>query len=148
MHLPTTPTLLATLTLLSTTQAHYMDIVGDWRWKLNKPQLIYNPHLENNARKTVIDSNGQMIHQLNPSTFGQVLGPSDPSDDGFWRVFVGGWLCERPDFPGMNGICATAGQGWIHDSVGHADILMSIYQDYKTIGCANHAGIWACDVGY
>lgn len=149
MQLPTSKTTLLTtaLSLLGTTQAHYMDIVGDWRWRMGLYQLQYSAEMEANARKTVIDSNGQMIHQLNPGTFAQVLAPGGPSDDDFWRVLVGGWLCELPDLPGMNGICAEASQGWVYDGqTAHAEIMRTT--ELQTIGCAQYAGIWSCDLGY
>ncbi|KAM7188046.1 hypothetical protein V8F33_010903 [Rhypophila sp. PSN 637] len=147
MMLPTKTSLLASFALLGATQAHYMDIVGDWRWRMGLYQLQYSSALEANARKTVVDSNGQMVHQLNKGSFGQVLAPGGTSDNDFWRVLVGGWLCELPNAPGMNGVCAEASKGWYYGGqTGHAEIMRST--QYKTIGCANYKGIWACDLGY
>ncbi|KAK3314973.1 hypothetical protein B0H66DRAFT_328863 [Apodospora peruviana] len=122
--------------------AGYMDVVSDWRNRLGLKQLKLDGTLENNARKTVVEGNGKMVHQLNPGSFAQVLAPGGPND--FTHCFVGGWLCERPDMKGMNGICATEGKGWIHTSTGHADILTS--GSYSKIGCANYNGIWGCDL--
>ena len=124
---------------------HYMDIVGEWRWRLGLSQLQYDSHLESNALDTVISSNGQMIHKLNPGTFAQVLAPGRCGNlDDFYSLFVGGWLCERPDLPGLNGICANY-PGWSHGGqTGHADILTS--PSYSRIGCACAVDIWSCDL--
>ncbi|KAF2275788.1 uncharacterized protein EI97DRAFT_433733 [Westerdykella ornata] len=124
--------------------AGYMATVDEWRGKLGLAKLAVDAQLEANALKTCKDGNGQMVHQLNPGTMGQVLAPGGPED--FYHVFVGGWLCERPDMPGLNGVCAEASKGWYYTSTGHADILVS--DKYKTIGCANYNGIWSCDLGY
>lgn len=83
-----------------------------------------------------------MKHHLYPGTLSQVLCPGPL--DGFRYCFVGGWLCEKPDMPGMNGICKTEGAGFFHDATGHADILTS--PRYARIGCANFQGLWACDL--
>ena len=125
-----------------------MATVNEWRAKLGLPAFQQSSKREATALKTAKDGNGNMVHQLLPGTFGQVLAPGKP--DEFFHCFVGGWLCERPDMAGMNGICATASKGWYYTSTGHADILTS--KNYKTIGCANAigsngVGIWACDLG-
>jgi hypothetical protein len=120
--------------------AGYMGLVDEWRSKLGLPKLQYDTKLENNARKTCNESGGKQVHQLNPGSQGQVLAPGKP--DQFYKVFVGGWLCERPNV--MGGVCSSASQGWEYHSTGHADILMS--PKYKKIGCACALGIWACDV--
>lgn len=147
MQLPTKTTLLFVLPFLAQTQAHYMDIVGDWRQRMGLYQLQYSSAMEANARKTVVDSNGQMIHQLNPGSFGQVLAPGGPTEDDFWRVLVGGWLCELPDAPGMNGICAEASKGWAYNGqTGHAELMRTT--QLRTIGCAQYKNIWSCDLGY
>lgn len=124
----------------------YMGVVDEWRQKLGLAKLAYSSKLEANALNTAQESpgEGQMKHKLNPGSMGQVLAPG--SADEFYHCFVGGWLCERPDMPGMDGVCATASKGWYYTSTGHADLLIS--QDYKTIGCANAMGVWACDLGY
>lgn len=93
--------------------------------------------------KTVQASNGQMVHQLNPGSFAQVLAPGKPNE--FEKCFVGGWLCEKPSLPGLGAaVCDAASQGWSYDGTGHADILTS--PNYKKIGCANYQGIWGCDL--
>ncbi|KAI1252476.1 hypothetical protein MGN70_007054 [Eutypa lata] len=122
---------------------YYMDIVSKWRSNLGLPALAEDGTLVGNAQKTVDEGNGQMIHQLNPGTYGQTLAPGQP--DGFEHVFVGGWLCEIPTLPGLNGVCDTElGQGWYYNGqTGHAEILTS--PNYSRIGCANAVGIWACD---
>ena len=64
----------------------------------------------------------------------------------FERVFVGGWLCERPTLAGLNGACGSQlADGWDHaGQTGHADILTA--PNYKKIGCAFSQGIWGCDL--
>jgi len=91
----------------------YMDVVTEWRKKLGLPALTQDSKLEANALKTCNDGNGQMVHELNPGTMGQVLAPGQP--DGFLKVFVGGWLCEEPSLPGLNGICSSMSQGWAYN---------------------------------
>lgn len=122
----------------------YMSIQTKWRVAGGLKAFIYDSKLEANALKTVKDSNGKMVHELNPGSMGQVLAPGDATN--FEHVYVGGWLCEVPTLPGLNGICATQSVGWDHSSgeTGHADILTS--KSYTKIGCALYAGIWACDV--
>lgn len=120
----------------------YMAIVDEWRAKLGLEALTQDSKLEANAKDTVVTSNGKMVHKLNPGSYGQVLAPGSP--DEFYSCFVGGWLCERPDMAGMNGVCNTASKGWSHTSTGHADILTS--GSYSKIGCANYNGIWGCDL--
>lgn len=122
----------------------YMDIVSKWRAKLGLTALAEDATLVANAQKTVDDGNGQMAHELNPGTYGQVLAPGAP--DEFENVFVGGWLCEMPTLTGLDGVCDTAlGQGWDYDGqTGHAEILTS--PSYSRIGCANAVGIWGCDL--
>ncbi|KAJ4348851.1 uncharacterized protein N0V89_010230 [Didymosphaeria variabile] len=121
----------------------YIDTVNTWRAKLGLSNLSQDDTLQNNALKTCDDGNGEMKHELNPGTFGQVLAPGQP--DEFEKVFVGGWLCEKPDMPGMDGICASMSDGWAYNGqTGHADILSS--KDYTKIGCSNAKGIWGCDV--
>ncbi|KAF2855028.1 hypothetical protein T440DRAFT_201841 [Plenodomus tracheiphilus IPT5] len=125
------------------TGSGYQGIVDKWRAKLNLKPLINSKKLEDNAMNTVIASNGEMIHKLNAGTFGQVLAPGDKDD--FEHVFVGGWLCEIPTLPGLDGICQTQSAGWTYQGqTGHAEILTS--PNYSEIGCAFNAGIWCCDL--
>jgi hypothetical protein len=121
-----------------------MAIVDEYRTKLGLPALAQSSDREATALKTAQDGNGQMVHQLLPGTYGQVLAPGGPDD--FKHVFVGGWLCEIPTLPGLDGECDTQSKGWTYSSTGHADILTS--DSYKNIGCANAGGIWACDLGW
>lgn len=105
--------------------------------------LAKDSTLEANDLKTVQDGQGTMNHELNQGTMAQVLAPG--AQDEFEKVFVGGWLCERPDLPGLNGICSTMSQGWNYNGeTGHADILTST--SYSKIGCAWADGIWGCDL--
>ena len=105
--------------------------------------LAHDSKLESNAMDTVVSSNGQMVHKLNPGSFGQVLAPGNADD--FEHVFVGGWLCEMPSLPGLDGVCATQSEGWAYaGQTGHAEILTS--DSYSKIGCALHEGIWCCDL--
>lgn len=125
------------------TNSGYQGIVDTWRSKLGLKALTNSAKLEANALDTVVSSNGQMVHKLNPGTYGQVLAPGSESD--FEHVFVGGWLCEIPTLPGLDGVCATQSDGWTYEGqTGHAEILTS--GSYSEIGCALHAGIWCCDV--
>ena len=125
------------------TASGYMAVVDTWRSKLGKKALACDSKLEANALDTVVSSNGVMIHKLNPGTMGQVLAPGNADD--FEHVFVGGWLCEIPTLPGLDGVCATQSNGWDYQGqTGHADILTS--DNYSKIGCKLYAGIWACDL--
>jgi len=124
------------------TETGYMAIVDEYRAKLGLSKLTQDATLEANALKTAQDGNGQMVHELNPGSFAQVLAPGGPDD--FKHCFVGGWLCEKPDLPGLNGECATESEGWYYTSTGHADILTS--PSYSKIGCGNAGGIWGCDL--
>lgn len=127
----------------STNDGSYMSIVNEWRAKMGMSALTQSDTLQANALKTCVDGDGQMVHELNPGSFAQVLAPG--SADEFEKVFVGGWLCERPNLPGLNGICDTMSQGWAYDGqTGHADILSSTA--YSKIGCALYKGIWGCDL--
>jgi hypothetical protein len=123
----------------------YMGVVNKWRSNMGLSPLQQSGQLESNARKCVTESNGQMVHELNPGSYGQVLAPGSEGD--FEHVFVGGWLCERPSLLGAQGssVCSQQGQGWDHQGqTGHADILSS--GQYSKIGCALYAGIWGCDL--
>jgi hypothetical protein len=86
-----------------------------------------------------------MKHKLNPGTYGQVLAPGKPDMESFLSVFVGGWLCEIPTLPGLDGVCSTMSKGWSYEGqTGHAEILTS--DNYSKIGCKNYEGIWCCDL--
>lgn len=129
----------------SSTASGYMGVVDTWRAKMGMDPIKQDAKLESNAMDTVVASNGQMIHKLNEGSMGQVLAPGNA--DGFEHVFVGGWLCEIPTLPGLDGVCQTASEGWAYEGqTGHAKILSD--PKYTKIGCALHAGIWCCDVGY
>ncbi|KAJ9615393.1 hypothetical protein H2200_001468 [Cladophialophora chaetospira] len=126
-------------------QDGYLDVVSKWRSAGGLPALAQDSTLEGNAMKTSSDSTNGLQHELNPGTFAQVLAPGDASN--FESVYVGGWLCEVPSLPGLNGICSTMAQGWDHSDgeTGHADILTST--KYTKIGCAlSSTGVWACDL--
>jgi hypothetical protein len=123
----------------------YMDIVSEWRAKMGMKPLECDPKLEDNAMNVVVEGNGVMKHKLNPGTYGQVLAPGKPDLESFLHVFVGGWLCEIPTLPGLDGVCGTMSQGWSYEGqTGHAEILTS--DNYSKIGCKNHEGIWCCDL--
>lgn len=143
----TTSTLSASTsnTQTASSGSDYMAIVEKWRSKGGLPALDKDSALESNALKTSTDSVGGLIHELNPGTMAQVLAPGNP--DNFENVYVGGWLCEIPTLPGLDGICDTASQGWAYDGqTGHAAILTST--SYSRIGCAiaSSTGVWACDL--
>jgi uncharacterized protein YkwD len=121
----------------------YMAIVDEYRQKLGLKALKCSTKLEANAYKTADDGHGQMVHQLLPGTYGQTLAPGNAGD--FLHVFVGGWLCEKPEMPGLGKECATQSEGWSYQGqTGHAEILTS--PNYSEIGCANAGGIWCCDL--
>lgn len=124
----------------------YMSVVSQWRSAGGLPPLTQDSTLEANAQKTSTDSTNGLEHELNPGTMAQVLAPGTVSN--FESVYVGGWLCEIPTLPGLNGICATAAQGWDHSDgeTGHAQILTST--SYTKIGCAiaSNTNVWACDL--
>lgn len=121
----------------------YMDVVTEWRAKLGLSALEFSAELESNALDVVIEGNGKMVHKLNKGTFGQVLAPGDA--DKFEYVFVGGWLCEMANLPGLGDACAQFSKGWDYQGqTGHAEILTS--PNYSKIGCSNREGIWCCDL--
>lgn len=127
----------------SSTATGYQAVVDTWRAKMGMKALANDAKLESNAMDTVVSSNGQMVHKLNPGSFGQVLAPGNADD--FEHVFVGGWLCEIPTLAGLDGVCSTQSDGWAYNGqTGHAEILTS--DNYSKIGCALHAGIWCCDL--
>ncbi|KAJ4398659.1 hypothetical protein N0V91_010014 [Didymella pomorum] len=127
----------------SSTASGYQAVVDTWRAKMGLKPLANDAKLQSNAMDTVVSSNGQMVHKLNPGSYGQVLAPGNADD--FEHVFVGGWLCEIPSLPGLDGVCSTQSDGWAYNGqTGHAEILTS--DNYSKIGCALHAGIWCCDL--
>jgi uncharacterized protein YkwD len=144
---PATATASATTsasTASSSSTGDYMSIVSKWRAAGGLKALTQDATLQANALKTVQDGNGQMVHELNPGSMAQVLAPGDASS--FESAYVGGWLCEIPTLPGLNGICSTMAKGWDHSDgeTGHAEILTS--SAYSKIGCALANGIWGCDL--
>lgn len=122
----------------------WFDIANKWRVAGGKPAFTLSSKLVANAQDTADNSVGGLTHKLNPGTNAQVLAPGDASN--FESVYVGGWLCEIPNNPGLNGICSTASNGWNHEGqTGHAEILTG---SYSSIGCAlsSSTGVWACDL--
>ena len=120
-------------------------IVGQWRSKMGLGALSIDSQLTANAQKTADESVGGLHHQLNSGSMAQVLAPGEA--DGFEHVFVGGWLCELPNTPGLDGVCAEQSKGWSYEGqTGHAEILTS--GSYKKIGCAlgGSTGVWSCDL--
>jgi uncharacterized protein YkwD len=134
-------TTLSSPTVLSS--ASYMAIIDKWRDKLGLSALAQDIILEANALETCVEGNGRMSHKLNPGSLAQVLAPGDINLN-FEHIFVGGWLCEKPDMRGMDGVCATESSGWSHTSTDHAAILTSA--NYTKIGCASSSGVTACDL--
>ena len=122
----------------------YMATVSSWRSKMGLSPFTQDAKLESNAMDTSKSSGGQLKHKLNSGSMGQVMAPGNSGN--FESVFVGGWLCEMPQLPGLgDSVCKSASKGWDHaGQTGHAEILSS--KTYKKIGCANAAGIWTCDV--
>ncbi|KAF1952026.1 hypothetical protein CC80DRAFT_495649 [Byssothecium circinans] len=121
----------------------YIDIANKWRTKMGLPNFTKDAKLEANAKKTCSDGNGQMVHELNPGTMGQVLAPGKATE--FEKVFVGGWLCEVSSTPGLDGVCGEFSKGWNYmGQTGHNEILTS--KKYTKIGCGLEKGIWGCDV--
>jgi hypothetical protein len=141
------PTLAATIATshssVSPRCTSYMAIIDEWRAKLGLMTLTCDPALEANAFKTCVDGHGRMIHELNPGSRAQVLAMGNMNQD-FQRIFVGGWLCEKPELKGLDSICTTLSVGWAYSSTGHADILTS--RIYTKIGCATSSGITSCDL--
>ena len=142
---PTTEAPKPTPTPEAPSSGGYMGIVEEWRGKLGLSQLAHDAKLESNAMDVVVAGAGRMVHKLNPGTYGQVLAPGDADIESFKKVFVGGWLCEIPTLPGLDGVCAAMSQGWSYEGqTGHAEILTS--PNYSKIACAQHQGIWCCDL--
>jgi len=127
------------------TNSGYMGVVDKWRKKLGLKALQQDSKLQSNALNCVTESNGQMVHKLNPGSYGQVLAPGTANE--FEHVFVGGWLCEIATLPGLDGACDSQSKGWTYEGqTGHAKILTD--PQYTKIGCALYNGIWGCDLGY
>jgi hypothetical protein len=127
----------------SAPQTGYMGIVSEWRTKMGMSDLAHSSQLESNALDCSASSGGNLVHKLNPGSMAQVMAPGSP--DEFESVFVGGWLCERPNLPGIAAACQTMTQGWNHaGQVGHADILTS--SKYSKIGCGCADTMWTCDL--
>ena len=120
-------------------------VVAKWRSALGLSALSSDSQLTSNAQKTADESVGGLHHQLNPGSMAQVLAPGEANN--FEHVFVGGWLCELPNTPGLNGVCAEQSKGWSYEGqTGHAEILTS--PSYHKIGCAysDATGVWSCDL--
>jgi uncharacterized protein YkwD len=123
----------------------YMDVVSKWRSKMGMKELAVSSKLEGTSKDTVDSSPGRMKHKLNSGVYGQVL--AEGTADNFEHVFLGGWLCERANLPGLGNACETASDGWNYQGqTGHADILTS--PEYTQIGCSFATGIWCCDLAY
>ena len=121
----------------------YINVVSKWRQVLGLPPLSEDFQLQNNAQKTVNDGQGVMHHQLNDGSMAQVLAMG--ASDAFEKVFVGGWLCERPNLQGLDQVCNALAGSFDHQrQTGHADILVNTA--YSKIGCANSQGVWSCDL--
>ena len=120
-------------------------VVAKWRSAMGLSVLSPDSQLTSNAQKTADESVGGLKHQLNPGSMAQVLAPGEAND--FEHVFVGGWLCELPNTPGLNGVCSEQSKGWAYEGqTGHAEILTS--GSYQKIGCAHSdsTGVWSCDL--
>jgi Cysteine-rich secretory protein family len=129
----------------SSNDGSWQSVVAEWRAKGGYKAFTFDSQLTANAQKTADESVGGLHHQLNPGSMGQVLAPGDLNN--FEHVYVGGWLCEIPSLPGLNGVCAEQSKGWSYQGqTGHAEILTS--PNYSKIGCAygSGTGVWACDV--
>ncbi|KPI39559.1 uncharacterized protein AB675_3299 [Cyphellophora attinorum] len=122
----------------------YMATVNTWRSKMSLSPFTQDSKLEANALDTSQSSGGQLKHKLNSGSMGQVMAPGNSGN--FESVFVGGWLCEMPQLPGLgSSVCNTMSKGWNHaGQTGHAELLSS--KTYKKIGCALASGIWTCDL--
>jgi hypothetical protein len=122
----------------------YMSTVNTWRSKMSLSPFTQDSKLEANALDTSQSSGGQLKHKLNSGSMGQVMAPGNSGN--FESVFVGGWLCEMPQLPGLgSSVCNTMSKGWNHaGQTGHAELLSS--KTYKKIGCALASGIWTCDL--
>jgi hypothetical protein len=121
-----------------------MGVVSQWRSAMGLPALTEDNKLQSNAQDASASSGGQLKHKLNPGSMAQVMAPGNEGN--FESVFVGGWLCELPNLPGLgSSVCNSASKGWNHaGQTGHAEILSST--KYTKIGCGLASGIWSCDL--
>ncbi|KID81782.1 hypothetical protein MGU_10883 [Metarhizium guizhouense ARSEF 977] len=112
--------------------------------------LAHDPKMETNAKKTCADANGQLKHEMNPGTMGQVMAQGECTAEGFKRSFAGGWLCEIPSlYKKQPNFCSTSplAQGWNYQGqTGHAEILSNT--KYTLMGCGCEDKIWTCDLAY
>ncbi|KAL9597778.1 MAG: hypothetical protein Q9179_004150, partial [Wetmoreana sp. 5 TL-2023] len=77
--------------------------INKWRVKYSVPELAWSTTLVANVQKTEKDDNGaQLIHELNPGSYAQVLAQGHNTamsctapDSPFELAYVG-WLCEVP----------------------------------------------------
>ncbi|KAE8825400.1 hypothetical protein HRS9139_08510 [Pyrenophora teres f. teres] len=123
----------------------YIDIVIEWRAKMGLPPLEIDLRLQANALTTIQHSGGAMIHELNPGTMAQVMAPGECTLEGFGGCYLGGWLCEKPQLKGLDGVCHKASKGWEYNGqTDHAEILVST--NYGKIGCSCDFNMWACDL--
>jgi hypothetical protein len=127
----------------SAPQTGYMGVVSEWRGKMGMSDLTHSSQLESNALDCSASSGGNLVHKLNPGSMAQVMAPGNSGE--FESVFVGGWLCERSNLPGLSGVCGEMAKGWNHaGQTGHADILTS--DKYSKIGCGCASDMWTCDL--
>ncbi|CAE7195640.1 CAP N multi-domain protein [Pyrenophora teres f. teres] len=123
----------------------YIDIVIEWRAKMGLPALEIDLRLQANALTTIQHSGGAMKHELNPGTMAQVMAPGECTLEGFGGCYLGGWLCEKPQLKGLDGVCHKASKGWEYNGqTDHAEILVST--NYGKIGCSCDFNMWACDL--
>ncbi|EFQ95761.1 hypothetical protein PTT_04964 [Pyrenophora teres f. teres 0-1] len=109
------------------------------------PPLEIDLRLQANALTTIQHSGGAMIHELNPGTMAQVMAPGECTLEGFGGCYLGGWLCEKPQLKGLDGVCHKASKGWEYNGqTDHAEILVST--NYGKIGCSCDFNMWACDL--
>jgi hypothetical protein len=142
--------------------------INEFRTLAGLPKQKWNTKLANNAAKTGQACGGkQLVHQLGPGSYGQVLtfgyDDADKCEKNTgtltpFEVYYLAWLCEVPGDKGLQGKCPqivkmaginVAGQR------GHHDILAG--KNQLTIGCAftrkanakkceQFPGVWACDL--
>ncbi|EDU46378.1 conserved hypothetical protein [Pyrenophora tritici-repentis Pt-1C-BFP] len=140
---PPAPT--ATAATPAPSSGGYIDIVLEWRSKMGLPALEIDLKLQANALKTIQDAGGAMVHELNQGTMAQVMAPGECTLEGFGGCYLGGWLCEKPQLQGLDGVCHKASKGWQYNGqTDHAEILIST--NYGKIGCSCDMNMWACDL--
>lgn len=144
--------------------------MNKWRAKYGVPPLAWNTQLEKNALKTGTDGGGvNQVHQLNPGTYGQVIGPGQKVAVGDlggvspFELSIVGWLCEVSSDSQLKSdgkdYCALVSKNLhlYYTETGHHDILTS--RDYHECGCAFAKnpnakdteiwqGLWVCDFGF